>query len=88
VRYLKANFPAEAIPYNRKLIIKNIPALVHADESPEIMAMAAHVREVEIPTQKGSRQSLLMVPFRKRGTDLVDLIHGMAVPVSTLEEKI
>ncbi len=75
----------EAIPYNRKLIIKKIPALVHAEEFPEIMAMAAHAREVEIPSQKASRQSLLMVPFRRRGTDLVDLIHGMAVPISTLE---
>ena len=88
VRYLKADFPAEAIPYNRKLVIKNIPALVHADEMPEIMAMAAHAREVEIPSQKGTRQSLLMVPFRRRGTDLVDLIHGMAVPISTLDERI
>ncbi len=78
----------EAIPCNRKLVIKNIPALVHADEVTEIMTMAAHAREVEIPSQKGFRQSLLMVPFRRRGTDLVDLIHGMAVPISTLEEKI
>ncbi len=78
----------EAIPYNRKLVIKNIPALVHADEMPEIMAMAAHAREVKIPSQKGARQSLLMVPFRRRGTDLVDLIHGMAVPISTLDERI
>ncbi len=78
----------EAIPYNRKLVIKNIPALVHADEVPEIMAMAAHAREIELQSQRGVRLSLLMIPFRKRGTDLVDLVHGMAVPVSTLEEKV
>ncbi|MFV2081507.1 MAG: hypothetical protein ACC669_06550 [bacterium] len=88
VRYLRANFPAETIPYNRKLVINNIPALVHTDEVPEIMAMAAHAREIALQSQRGVRLSLLMIPFRKRGTDLVDLVHGMAVPVSTLEEKV
>ncbi len=88
VLYLIADFPSEAIPFNRKLIIRKNPALVHANEIYKIMAMAAHAREIALPSQRGARQSLLMVPCKKRGTDLVDQIHGMAVPISALEEKV
>lgn len=89
LHYLRAGFSAEPIPYSRRLRIRRIPALLHPDEVGEVEKMASARRaEGADVDEKKSRQTLLMIPFRRRGTDLVDLIHGIAVPVSCLEGKV
>jgi hypothetical protein len=38
--------------------------------------------------RKGTSQSLVLVPFRRRGPDLVEPFKGLAVPISSLGVKI
>ncbi len=89
VHYLNAGFDAEPIPYSRRLRIRRLPAQLHADEAWNVEKMgSARSRGLEGSGENDSGQALLMVPFRKRGTDLVDLIHGVAVPLSALDGRV
>jgi hypothetical protein len=38
--------------------------------------------------KKGTRRSLVLIPFRRMGPDLVEPFQGLAVPISGLGVKI
>ena len=84
-RYYQARFPAETIPYNCRLRLKSLSAEIPPDEADEMMEVVAHTDNRETVQIKGTRQSLVLVPFRRSGPDLVDQYHGLAVPTGSLE---
>ena len=53
-----------------------------------MMEVVAHTDGREAAQTKGTRQSLVLVPFRRSGTDLVDQYHGLAVPTGSLEAEL
>lgn len=87
-RYYQARFPAESIPYNCRLRIRSLSAELPAEEADEMMEVVAHTDGREAAQTKGTRQSLVLVPFRRSGTDLVDQYHGLAVPTGSLEAEL
>ena len=58
---------------------------VGADEMADVVAGSGAREAFE---RKGSRQSLLLVPFRRMGPDLVEPFKGLAIPVSSLGMRI
>lgn len=86
-RYYHANFPARPIPYSGKFNLRPFPVGLPPDGADEMADVVAHTSSKKPFPRKGTEQSLLLVPFRKRGPDLVGP-RGLAVPVSSLGEKI
>ncbi len=88
VRYYHANFPAEPIPYENRLQMRSLPAGLPpegADEMADVVVQTG-ARPVSHP-RKGS-YAIVLVPFFRKGPDLVEPFHGLAVPISSLEVKV
>lgn len=82
-RYYHAGFPAEAIPYHDRLSLKPFPVGLPPDGADEMADVVASTSSKQPFPRKGTDQSLLLVPFRKKGPDLVGP-RGFAVPISSL----
>lgn len=86
-RYYHTDFPARPIPYNDRLRLRPYPVGLPPDGADEMADVVASTGSKSPFPRKGTTQSLLLVPFRKKGPDLVGP-KGLAVPVSSLGEKI
>ena len=86
-RYYHADFPARPIPYHDRLSLKPFPVGLPPDGADEMADVIASTGSKEPFSRKGTSQSLVLVPFRKRGPDLVGP-KGLAVPISSLGVKI
>lgn len=86
-RYYHADFKAGNIPYQDRLRLKPFPVGLPADGADEMADVVANTSSRSRFPRKGTKQSLLLVPFRKRGPDLVGP-RGLAVPISSLGVKI
>lgn len=87
VRYYHANFTARPIPYHDRLSLRPFPVSLPPDGADDMADVIASIgTKIPFPT-KGTRQSLVLVPFRKRGPDLVGP-KGLAVPISSLGVKL
>ena len=86
-RYYHADFPARPIPYHDRLRIKPFPVGLPSDGADEMADVVAGTGAKEPFPRKGTNQSLLLVPFRKKGPDLVGP-RGLAVPISSLGVKL
>lgn len=86
-RYYHADFPAQPIPYHDRLSLKPFPVGLPPDGADEMADVVASTGSQKPFLKKGTTQSLLLVPFRKRGPDLVGP-KGLAVPISSLGVKI
>ncbi|UCG38777.1 MAG: hypothetical protein JSV00_00650 [bacterium] len=84
-RYYHAQFPAEPIPYENRLRIQSLPVGLPPDGADEMADVVAKTNAREQFQKKGTSQSLVLVPFRKKGPDLVEPFKGLAVPISSLE---
>lgn len=82
-RYYRADFPARTIPYHDRMKIKPLSVGLPPDGADEMADVVAAIGSRARFPKKDTTQSLLLVPFRKRGPDLVGP-RGLAVPVSTL----
>lgn len=87
-RYYHADFPAEPIPYESRLRLRTLPVGLPPDGADEMADVVADTGPRELFEKKGTSQSLVLVPFRRRGPDLVEPFKGLAVPVSSLGVKI
>jgi hypothetical protein len=86
-RYYHAGFPARTIPYHDRLSLKPFPVGRPPDGADEMADVVANTGTKEPFERKGTKQSLLLVPFRRRGPDLVGP-KGFAVPVTSLGVEI
>lgn len=86
-RYYHAGFPAQPIPYHDRLSLKPFPVGLPPDGADEMADVVANTGTKELFSRKGTKQSLLLVPFKKKGPDLVGP-RGFAVPVKSLGVKI
>jgi hypothetical protein len=86
-RYYHAGFPARTIPYHDRLRINPFPVGLPPDGADEMADVVAGTGSKKPFPRKGTRQSVLLVPFRKRGPDLVGP-KGFAVPISSLGVKL
>jgi len=87
VRYYHADFPADPIPYHDRLRLKPFPVGLPPDGADEMSDVVANTGSKKPFSRKGTSRSLVLVPFRKRGPDLVGP-KGLAVPISSLGVKI
>jgi hypothetical protein len=87
VRYYHADFPARPIPYHDRLSLRPFPVGLPPDGADEMADVVASTGPKEPFSRKGTNQSLVLVPFRKRGPDLVGP-RGLAIPISSLGVKI
>ena len=65
-----------------------MPVGLPPDGADEMADVVADTGPRELFEKKGTSQSLVLVPFRRRGPDLVEPFKGLAVPVSSLGVKI
>jgi hypothetical protein len=86
-RYYHANFPARAIPYHDRLSLKPFPVGLSPDGADEMADVVASTGKKKPFPRKGTNQSLVLVPFKKQGPDLVGP-KGLAVPISSLGVRI
>ena len=86
-RYYHADFPARPIPYHDRLKLRPFPVGLPPDGADEMADVVAGTGSKEPFPRKGTRQCLVLVPFRKKGPDLVGP-KGLAVPISSLGVKI
>lgn len=85
-RYYNADFPVENIPYNCRTSVKTLPAELSPEEAMELMDVVVYTsRKARVENRK--LDSLVLIPFSRRGPDLVDHYHGLAVPVSGLNVR-
>jgi hypothetical protein len=87
-RYYHADFPAEPIPYESRLRLRTHPVGLSPDGADEMADVVANTGLREVFEKKGTRQSLVLIPFRRRGPDLVEPFKGLAVPISSLGVEI
>lgn len=87
VRYYHADFPVRPIPYHDRLSLRPFPVSITPDGADEMADVVARTGSKKPFPGKGTNQSLLLVPFRKRGPDLVGP-RGLAVPISSLGVKV
>ena len=87
-RYYHADFPAEPIPYESRLRLRTLPVSLPPEGADEMADVVASTGPREPFNRKGTTQSLVLVPFKRRGPDLVEPFMGLAVPVSSLGVKI
>ena len=87
VRYYHADFPVRSIPYHDRLSLRPFPVSITPDGADEMADVVARTGSKKPFPRKGTNQSLLLVPFRKRGPDLVGP-RGLAVPISSLGVKV
>ena len=87
-RYYHADFPAEQIPYESRLSLRTHPVGLPPDGADEMADVVANTGPRKIFEKKGTSQSLVLVPFRRRGPDLVEPFKGLAVPISSLGVEI
>lgn len=87
-RYYHVDFPAEPIPYDSRLRMRSLSVGLPHDGAGEMADVVADTGTRESFKRKGTRQSLVLVPFRRRGPDLVEPFQGLAVPVSSLKVRI
>lgn len=87
-RYYHTVFPAEPIPYESRLRMRSLPVGLSSAGADEMADVVAGTGTRESFQRKGSSQSLLLVPFRRMGPDLVEPFKGLAIPVSSLRVKI
>lgn len=83
-RYYQAEFPVEEIPYDTRLRLNTIPVQMPPEEADEMLEVVAETSMHPPFPVRGSVQRLVLVPFNRRGPDLVDRFCGLAVPVATL----
>ena len=86
-RYYHAEFPARPIPYHNRLNLRPFPVGLSPDGADEMADVLASTGSKKPFPRKGTSQSLLLVPFRRMGPDLVGP-KGLAVPISSLSVKI
>jgi hypothetical protein len=87
-RYYHINFPAEPIPYESRLGMRSLPVGLPRDGADEMADVVADTGARQDFKRRGSRQSLVLVPFRRRGPDLVEPFKGLAVPISSLGVRV
>jgi hypothetical protein len=87
-RYYHADFPAEPIPYESRLRLRTHPVGLPPDGADEMADVVASTGLRKVFEKKGTSQSLVLVPFRRRGPDLVEPFKGLAVPISSLGVEI
>ena len=87
-RYFRAQFPAEPIPYDNRLLIEALDAQIPAEEADEMIEILSITEKKEPMSPRSGVQSLVLIPFRRQGPDLVDQYHGLAVPVGSLEVRL
>jgi len=88
VRYFDAKFPAQTIPYECRLRIRSLPADLPpegADEMADVVTGTGARPEFQ---GKGASRAIVLVPFSRKGPDLVEPFHGLAVPISSLGAEI
>jgi DNA-directed RNA polymerase subunit RPC12/RpoP len=83
-RYYQAGFTVEEIPYDFRLRLRTVPVQMAPGEADEMLQVVAETSEHSDFPLRGSRQSLVLIPFVRKGPDLVDQFRGLAVPVATL----
>ncbi|MDF1527233.1 MAG: hypothetical protein P1S59_13385 [bacterium] len=86
-RYYHADFPARPIPYHNRMSLKPFPVGLPPDGADEMAEVVAGTGSKKPFPRKGTSQSLLLVPFKRLGSDLVGP-RGLAVPISSLGVKI
>lgn len=86
-RYYHADFPVRPIPDLDRLKLKPFPVSLPPDGADEMADVIADTGSKKPFGRKGTTQSIVFVPFRKRGPDLVGP-KGLAVPVSSLGVKL
>lgn len=86
-RYYEADFPAENIPYSCRTSVKTLPAELSPEEAKELADVVIYTRRKAPVEKNGKMDSLVLIPFRRMGPDLVDHYHGLAVPVSGLNAR-
>ncbi|MDT8396051.1 MAG: hypothetical protein RRA32_06360 [bacterium] len=87
-RYYHADFPAEPIPYESRLGLRTLPVALPPEGADEMADVVAGTGPRGLFNRKGTSQSLVLVPFHRRGPDLVEPFKGLAVPISTLGVEI
>jgi ribosomal protein S27E len=87
-RYFEARFPAEPIPYDSRLRIEAVDAQIPAEEADEMIHVLSETSDKKAFKTRSGHQSLILIPFMRRGPDLVDHYHGLAVPVGALENRL
>jgi hypothetical protein len=88
MRYYHTAFPAEPIPYESRLRMRSLPVGLPSAGADEMADVVAGTGARENFQRKGSSQSLLLVPFRRMGPDLVEPFKGLAIPISSLGVRI
>ncbi len=83
-RYYHAEFPFEPIPYHSRTDLRALPVGIPPDGADDMARVVASTGPREHFPTRGTTQSLVLVPFRRRGPDLVEPFRGLAVPVSSL----
>jgi len=82
-RYYEADFPTEEIPYDSRLRIKAVSVRLPLEEADEMLDVIAQTSTREPFPVRNSKETIVLIPFRKQGPDLVDQFHGLAVPMAT-----
>lgn len=88
VRYFDAGFPSNPIPYESRLRIRSLPASLSPDGADEMAEVVSATRAKAVLKGKRCRRAIVMIPFIQKGPDLVESLHGLAVPVSGLAAEI
>lgn len=87
-RYCEARYPADPVPYDSRLRIEALNAQIQADEADEMIEILSLTTDIKPLNRRAGGQNLVLIPFRRRGPDLVDHYHGLAVPIGTLEVRL
>ena len=88
VRYYHTEFPAEPIPYENRLQMRSLPAGLPPEGADEMADVVAQTGARPCFSLKGTRRSIVLVPFLRKGPDLVEPFQGLAVPIASLGVKI